>query len=258
MKAARTLLILVAASAFGLAAAQTDHDNIDSERPLSFDDAEPIATGGLALEFGAATRFFRTRAIGFQLPIKFVWGPISDTQFEIGTTGLLGSRFETSGRNFELDVVEFAVLRSFRREIRNSPALALRVDVLAPARRGQSAEYRLTGIASKTATQYDRLHLNVTLDYAARSDAGQNRTRIGAIIGYTRPIGYPRSFDTTGLAELVIGQSRERGGPTSIGIGLGVRRQMSPRSVLDFGVQSGLTGTDRVPLRLIAGYSTSF
>lgn len=112
-----------------------------------------------------------------------------------------------------------------------------------------SARWHATGIATRTVNQYDRLHLN------AGVELGGARAHFGAVLGYTRPLGYPRHFDTTGLAELSLRDS-DRGWIT--GVGLGVRRQMTPRSVLDIGVQAELSGPGRRPLRLVAGYSTHF
>jgi hypothetical protein len=95
------------------------------------------------------------------------------------------------------------------------------------------------------------------VEFVPSAAAGDNKTRLGAVLGYTKPLGYPRHFDTTGLAELSLKQGERRGDPAVAGIGVGIRRQISPRSVLDVGLQSELTGRDRVPLRFMVGYSTS-
>lgn len=255
----KKLLFIAVAALIGAAAiSQTDHDNIGRGRPLSFEDAEPIATGAYSLEFGLSANLSRRRALGLQAPFEFVWGAASDTQIDIGTSGFFGSRSERSATRFELEGLNVAFMRSFRREIRNAPALALKAEIMAPTRRGDTATYRLTGIATTRARQYDRLHLNVDLELAPNASSGANRMRVGAVIGYTNPIGYPRRFDTTGLAEVVVRQPVESGGSLITAIGIGLRCQLNPRSVLDFGLQSELSGRDRTALRLIAGYSTSF
>lgn len=241
-----------------IAAAQTDHDNIDAGRPLSFEDAEPIARGAFAIEFGLRANFMRRNRLGFSTPVEFIYGGATDTQFEIGTALCFGDRTDSSDRGIRLEAVDLGILHSFRREIRNAPAMAVKFEADLPTEGGDKASYRLRGILSKAARQYDRLHLNADIDFIPDAASGDNRTRLGVVLGYTNPIGYPTHFDTTALAELSIRQSESSGDPVTTLVGIGVRRQVTPRSVLDFGLQSELSGRDRVPLRLIAGYSTSF
>jgi hypothetical protein len=236
----------------GLAAAQTDHDNVDAGRPLNFEDAEPIPYGGLAWEFGFMANLRRTRRTGFAGTVELIWGGALDTQFEIGSRAAFGNRALT------LSGIDLGVLHSLRREIRSSPALAVKLEADIPTESGESAVYRLRGIASKVARQYDRLHLNVDFEFVPSAEGGERKARLGAVLGYTAPIGYSTHFDTTALAELSAHQGEAQGDPTITGLGFGVRRQVTPRSVLDLGVRTELTGRDRVPLRLIAGYSTSF
>ncbi|HZH98655.1 MAG TPA: hypothetical protein VEX38_06760 [Fimbriimonadaceae bacterium] len=254
----KRLLLLLTFALACVASAQTDHDNIDAGRPLSFDDAEPISYTGLAWEFGFYANLLRNRAWGFGVPVELIWGGALDTQFEIGSTAVFGERSGTVNRRLALHGVDLGVLHSFRREIRNSPALALKFEAELPTKRGEEARYRVRGVLSKTARQYDRLHFNVDADFIPTAPTGDHKVRLGAVLGYTKPLGYFTHFDTTAVAELSVRQGERRGDPLVTGIGLGIRRQVTPRSVLDFGVQSELSGRDRVPLRLIIGYSTSF
>ncbi|MFY9233179.1 MAG: hypothetical protein WAO58_01840 [Fimbriimonadaceae bacterium] len=247
--------IFLALCLIPLAAAQTDHDNIDAGRPLRFDDAEPIATGGLAFEFGLGASFMRRTTV-FDAPFELIWGGMPDTQFEIG----LATRFGSRSDRF-LQALDLAVLHSFRREVRNAPALAMKLEASLPPERGGATAYRIRGIASKAAKQYDRLHLNVDVDLVPGAPSGERRARLGAVLGYTKPIGYFTSFDTTMLAELAVYQGVRNGDGGLGSLGIGVRRQVSPRSVVDIGLQSDFSigrGGTSVPIRLIGGYSTSF
>lgn len=176
-----------------------------------------------------------------------------DTQFEVGSTTLFGG----GRRNVVLDGLHLSALHSLRREIRNSPALAVKLEADLPTS-GEKAVYSFRGIASKAAKQYDRLHLNIDVDWVPDADAGTRNVRLGAVLGYTKPLGYFTHFDTTALAELSIRQGESNSDPVIAGMGLGIRRQVSPRSVLDLGIQTELSGRERVPVRLVAGYSTSF
>lgn len=251
-----TLLGLALLSLSSAAVAQTDHDNIDAGRPLRFDDAEPISFGGLAFEFGLMSSFFRRRSPIYEVPFELIYGGFMDTQLEVGLSGRFGNRVGTN-----LGPLDFGILHSFRRETRNSPALALKAEAELPTDRGGATEYRLRGILSQAVRQYDRFHLNLDVDFAPNAAADELKTRFGAILGYTKPIGYPTHFDTTAVAELGIRQAERRGDPALMSLGLGIRRQVTPRSVFDIGIQTefglGRRG-DNTPIRLVAGYSTSF
>lgn len=251
------LALLMVFGGAGFAAAQTDHDNLDKGRPLSFEDAEPIATGGFAFEFGLNVNFLRNRRVGFQIPLEFIWGGARNTQFEIGTMGAFGNRANSNRTGVDLDAYEIGVLHSFNRELPGTPAFALKFEIEAEKEGVLKTHYRVTGIATKTLGQYDRLHLNAGVEFVPSAAAGENKTRFGAVLGFSKPLGYPRHFDTTGLAELSLKQGEMRGDPAVAGLGLGIRRQISPRSVIDLGLQSELSGRNRVPLRFIVGYSTS-
>ncbi len=244
-------------SAAAIAAAQTDHDNIDKGRPLSFEDAEPIATGGMAYEFGLNVNFLRRGRVGFGIPFELIWGGARNTQFEIGAAGAFGNRANSGRTGLDFSGFEVGVLHSFNRELPGTPAMALKFEAELENEGVYKTHYRVTGIATKTINQYDRLHLNAGVEFAPSAGAGENKTRFAAVLGFTKPLGYPRQFDTTGLAEVSLRQAERRGDAPIAGLGIGIRRQISPRSVLDIGLQSELSGRNRVPLRLIFGYSTS-
>lgn len=219
-----------------IAAAQTDHDNLDAGRPLLFEDAEPVAYRTMAFEYGFGLNAPRRRSLGLDGTFEFIYGLALNGQLEFGFEPSIDGR--RSGR---VDAYDIAYLHSFRQEIKNQPALALKVEASFPGQLGEKTNYRVRGIATKTVGRFDRVHLNLDADI-------QSQTRLGGVLGYSHPIGYPREFNTTGLAEVAYYDRR-------LALGLGVRRQISPRSVLDFGIQSDLAAR---PLRLIAGYSTSF
>ena len=78
-------------------------------------------------------------------------------------------------------------------------------------------------------------------------------------IGYTKPLGYPVRFDRTALAEVSLRAGENRG--IVAGVGIGLRQQVTPRSVADVGLQSQFAGArdeSRDDFRLVAGYSVSF
>ena len=85
--------------------------------------------------------------------------------------------------------------------------------------------------------------------------------RFGAILGYSKPMGYPKAFDQTLLAELGIEQAVASGSGYNSWMGLGIRRQLSATGVLDLGVQfdiSRVSSEPYSPLKLTLGYSFNF
>jgi hypothetical protein len=80
------------------------------------------------------------------------------------------------------------------------------------------------------------------------------------VLGYSRPLGYPRRFDRTILAEVGVRGSEEKGTDAIVSAGIGLRQQVGYQSVLDIGLQSDFAGDkrDRNDVRFIAGYSIAF
>ena len=67
-------------------------------------------------------------------------------------------------------------------------------------------DFRLRGISSKTIGPYDHLHLNVNTE----TKDGDRSVLPGLILGYSRPLGYPRLFDRTILAEVGVRGGEEK------------------------------------------------
>ena len=99
------------------------------------------------------------------------------------------------------------------------------------------------------------------LPLARAAGRGEREFFPGVTLGYTRPLGYPTRFDTTGLAELSVQAGEKSGTGPVIGIGIGLRKQVTVRSVLDVGLQSDLLRVNGAPgdrIRFVVGYSTGF
>lgn len=250
--------ILLGSFLVSSAPAQSDHNNIDSGRPLRFDDAYSIAFRERALEFGLSHDSFRRSQPRYGLRAEYKVGFAKNQ--DIGIT--FDPSYNGAERRFDGGNVEVAYFNSLRREIGNSPALAYRVELGLPTGRdskGVDAKFR--AIATRALGQYDRLHLNVDADVASNPKAGERNVAFGAILGYTSPLGYPRKFDTTMVAEFALQQSRSKGQGYTGTLGVGMRKQMSPRTVIDFGIESDIfatRGATQGPLRLTVGYSVGF
>lgn len=243
-------------AAFGFA--QSDHNNIDAGRPLRFDDASSIAFRERVLEFGLTVDTFRRRAGDYRFRNEYKVGFAKNQ--DIGIT--FEPRYDGRDRRFDAGNVEIAYFNSLRREIDDSPAIAYRVELGLPTGRGaQGVDAKFRGIATRALGQYDKLHLNLDVEVASSPKSDERDFAFGAILGYTSPLGYPRKFDRTMVAELAVQQSRVRGRGYTGTLGFGLRRQLSPRTVFDIGARTDIfstKGADRSPLRLVIGYSVGF
>jgi hypothetical protein len=239
-----------------------DHNNIDAGRPLSFDDANSLAFGERALEFGFGLNAPRRGSAGLASHLEFLQGFALNSHFSIGFEPSVGGHGGSGSRRFDPGNVSLGLFRSLNRETDRSPALAVRADVLLPTgRESRTTGVRLRGILSRHVAQHDRLHVNVDLNLRPGARGDEREVSPALVLGWSRPLGYPIRFDTTGLAEIAVRQSEEKSEGAVVSVGVGLRRQMTVRSVLDVGLQSDVAAarnTARDALRLIAGWSTSF
>lgn len=248
----------IAIGVTSLAAAQSDHNNVDAGRPLRFDDASSIAYRERALEFGFSLEAFRRRAsnYGFKAEYKFGFAKNQD----LGVT--FDPQVDGSKDRFDFGDVELAYFNGVRREIDGSPALAYRIELGLPTGRDSRGVHgKFRGIATRTLRQYDKVHLNLDLETSSSPEPDERRYSFGAVLGYTNPLGYPRQFDQTMLAEFAVQQSRKKGEGFVGTLGIGLRRQLTPQTVFDIGIQSDIFatgGADRSPFRLSIGYSIGF
>jgi len=241
-------------------AAAVDHHNLDSGRPLRVEDARSLAYGEQALEIGLAGAWPRRAPLGLGLHAEYLNGFALNTHLAVGFEPHFGGRSGERDTKPQFGDISLGVFHAFTRETERLPALAARADIVFPTGRHERAVAgRLRGILTRRADQYGRLHVNADLLLSPAAGRGEREVVPGLTLGYSRPLGQPRRFDTTLVAEAsVLGGAGRAAGPT-VTLGLGIRRQVTPRSVLDAGVQVDAAGSGpRDRLRLILGYSTSF
>ncbi|MBS1719576.1 MAG: hypothetical protein JST35_03915 [Armatimonadetes bacterium] len=198
----------------------SDHNNIDKERPLRFDDAYSIALGGL--EFQNGLRYDPARRSWFgrsELQIGFA----RNRDLSIGW-----EPFSAPGQGLRSGALELSYFETLRRETEGFPAIGYRAEVSST---GGQPEARLRGIATRLLSGAAKVHLNLDLGLNSR-----RRGTFGGIVGFSLPQGY----HTTYLGEIGWA-SGEKGGF----VGVGMRRQMSTRGVLDLGVEASTVGRFR-------------
>ena len=236
-----------------------DHNNIDANRPLDFDDAETIAYREKSLEFGGAVVKPKGGKAGLQGEAEFLYGFKKNWHLNVGLDPEVIDD-GTGRRRGNIGDLSLGVQHNFNREIGNTPAFGIRADASLPTGRGsRGADFRLRGIASKSFRQYARLHLNVELQVDNSPAAGERKTQPGFILGYSQPLGYPTRFVRTlvGQVGYRVNPTKGQSGITTLGIGM--RQQVTPQSVFDVGLASDVSGgAGREAFKLVAGYSTAF
>ena len=153
------------------------------------------------------------------------------------------------------------VFHNFNREYDNIPAFAIRGDVGLPTGRdARGVDLRVRGIASKTVGQYNRLHLNLDLNVKTDVDGEERSIIPSLILGYSRPLGYPKRFEKTFLAQMGVRASQDTEGGAIFITGIGLRQQVGLRSVFDVGLEGDIAtgGGERSELRFKVGYSIGF
>lgn len=254
MNRSAVLLALVFATTCALA---SDHNNVDKERPLRFDDAYSIAYRSFEFQSGFRLDTFNRNTPIYNFRSELQYGFAKNKDFSIGIEPFISSESgKLVGNVFELSYFE-----GVSREIGNNPAIGYRIDAGIPISGGTGTEFRVRGILTKTLGHYDKIHLNLDYYNLTSTTVGQRSMRMGAILGYSNPIGYPKAFDQTLLAELGIEQGLAIGSGYNTWVGVGLRRQVSTTAVLDLGLQFDLRRSSSEPIspiRLTVGYSTSF
>lgn len=239
-----------------------DHNNVDAGRPLSFDDAEAVAYHERAVETGISVQSPHEEPVGYGLAAEFLYGFALNAHLNIDLDPTWGGRAGSEETRFDPGNVSVGGLYNFNREYGNVPAFALRGDVAFPTgREAKGINTRVRAISSKTMFQYSRVHLNLDGTFIGSPDDGERSFLPGAVLGISEPLGYPRQFNTTGLAELGVRSGEQKGTDPIILVGLGLRRQVTVRSVIDVGVQSEALSSSSTPhndFRAVVGYSVSF
>jgi hypothetical protein len=109
-----------------LPARAVDHDNIDANRPLDFDDAETISFGERSLDVGAALAN-RVVAGWRRGRSGLLYGFARNWHLNVGIDpSLLGQN--RSGRRFSAGDLSLGVQHNFNRETTSSPAFGFRAD----------------------------------------------------------------------------------------------------------------------------------
>lgn len=220
----------------------SDHNNLEKDRPLRFEDAYPIAYRAMELQNGLRLDFRRGKSPIYNFRSEFQVGFAKNKDLTIG----FDPYFSSNNRGLVGNTAEVSYFEGVTREIRSNPAFGYRITGELPLSGGSSFELQARGILTKSLRGRDKIHLNLDLSRASRGPV-----RLGAIVGFSAPVGFPKRFDETFLVEVGMEQRQGVSGG-SAWVGAGLRRQLSATGVLDIGVQAGDSR------HLTLGYSLSF
>lgn len=235
-----------------------DHNNVDAGRSLRFDDASSVAFHERAIEAGIGAAFPRhmTATDGSMLEFKYGFA------LNMDASASLSPMYATGPDQFDAGDLALSFFHALRREIGSGPALAYRIGLDLPTGRdSKGVGGHVRAIMTKALRQYDKIHLNLDGNFNSAAESWERDATFGSVLGYTVPIGYPRSFTQTLLAEFAVEQSEIRGQGWTGTAGIGLRKQIGVRSVADLGIESDVFITKdapQIPFRVTVGYSIGF
>jgi outer membrane putative beta-barrel porin/alpha-amylase len=238
IRIATIALFAVLATAGGAYA--IDHGNLDEGRPLRLEDAYPIAHGEFAIETGGGFTLQRRGADRGLFPIELLYGALPNLQVGIGTALSTDPR-EIDDRPKSGDL-RLSALYNFNQETLTLPAFAVKLSLDAPTgvdAHGFGVEPK--GIVTKSIERLS-LHLNAGYEFITSSHEDERDGRYKLAIGASYPVGAPRFTRATLLGDVFAEQSSRHGEPTTVGIELGLRYQLTPRIVWDVGVGTEFAG----------------
>jgi hypothetical protein len=234
-----------------------DHNNLDEGRPLRMEDAYPIAYGELSVETGVGVQKNRREPDRALFPLEVLYGAYWNLHVGLGTT--LGTDPRTIDDPHKSGNLRTFALYNFNQETLWLPAFATKLTLELPTGvRARGVDTTLTGIMTRSFGPL-RTHINAGYSFIGDAGAGQRTGRYEFVLGAQYPLGAPRSFNTTLLADMFTEQSTHNNARNPSGVEVGFRQQLAPLVVADFGVGAELVGpAARTPFFATLGVSVGF
>jgi hypothetical protein len=234
-----------------------DHDNLDPNRPIAIEDAYVVPKGEIGVEGGVVFNDRKQGRSRFVFQPQLIVGAFANTQLELSSDLLTEPRSVVGAdKSGDLNV---GMLYNFNTETLNLPAFAVRMQLGFPTGvNSKGVDTALTGVMTRSYGRW-RTHLNIGYTFLG-SPQGQERSgtyRVVAAVSY--PLGYPTSFRDTIIANVFTSQSDLVNQRNPIGLGLGLRHQVSSRVVADVGMGTEFAGPpDRSVFFSTVGVSVGF
>lgn len=244
MKGAIVALLMIPAVGIAI-----DHSKLDYGRPLRIDDAHPLALGEMAIEFGTSVQLSRSTKPDSRFEAAYLYGFAPAMHLELSAEPSLSNSKSEFGVGLFLGVT---------RETQSLPSTAIKLGF-----HNSDGENEISTRAIFTGQigPKGKWHLNGEAIFALNAPTNQRKTRFAGAIGYSTPIGLPNDFSQTLVAAFNVTQSPLVGEGVFGTIGIGMRKQVGIREVLDFGIETDLfapRGTQKRSLRFTLGLTSSF
>jgi hypothetical protein len=224
--------------------AQTDYYNTDKGRPLTVEDAYPVERRAFEIQ-AAPLRLERSRGGLYHWSVEpeIAYGIFPRTQIEVGVP--LSYLDGATRGEFGLSALELSVLHNLNVETR-LPALAVAASAAFPmgAFAADEPYIAFKGIATRTLS-WARFHLNG--EYTIGDAPPTTSARVSEASRWMAGLAADHAFPLRSLllaAELTLEQPLDAADRLQLGIGTGLRYQLSPRWAIDGGVGKRLTGDD--------------
>jgi hypothetical protein len=224
---------------------QTDYYNTDRGRPLTIEDAYPVERRGFEIQ-AAPLRLERSRGGVYHWTVEpeLAYGLLPRTQVEIGAP--LSYLDGAAGTKLGLSAVNLSILHNLNVETR-LPAFGVSAGAALPIGEFGADEpyFAFKGIATRTLA-WARFHANA--EYTIGDAPSASSGALGEVSRWTAGVAVDKTFPLRSLllgGELVLAQPLDASADVQLGIGTGVRYQLSPRWAIDGGIGKRLTGDDR-------------
>ena len=232
--------------------------NLESGRPVTMEDATPLAPGSLSFsaDYGYARRLDNVDYAG---PAFSLAGGVF-AGLELGAeTRLLTNPRLNARRGIGSGDLDIHLLGAVRQESGGAPALAVRVDTFLPtgfASHGTNLSGEV--IATRSFDSF-RLHATLGNIYVGSTRPSQRRNEVYGTLGFDVPAFGPWRTDTVAMADVVVRQSVLTGGNVSVGVELGLRHRVGMHTLFYAGLTSEVAGEpDRIRYRGILGLTHFF
>lgn len=230
--------------------AAADHSNLEEGLPTHVEDAYPVAYR--SREVQAVFSYESTDESEDRLTIepRLEVGVCRNTQVTLRAPFYAGSADRSGSGDIGL-----GGLYNFNTETLVLPAFAIAGEAEFPSGKSSSGvDTTLKFIVTKSVTSsgLDRVHLNLAWRHNGSAEPDESSDRLVGVVGYSRRL----NADTIVVADYVREEAETEGEAANI-VELGVRRQLTPLTVLSLGVGAGL-GEDSPGVRITAGYQRSF
>lgn len=255
MKSPMTKIASIALALTGMlllpGAFASDHSNIEEGLPTQLEDAFPTAYRNREIQGVLRWDKQRNHDDRFYVEPRLEWGFARNWQAKFSVQGIAGEGDKKGNGN-----VSAEAFYNFNMETLAIPAFAASLKAELPTgEKAAGTDTTLKLIGTKTlgkTSQFHRVHVNLAWTHNAGREPDERSNRWKGILGYSTRLGP----DTMLVADVVRQQGEMKGEMGTL-YEIGLRRQITPLTLITLGVGAG--HDDAVPkYRVTGGFQHSF